>query len=49
VARKRLILVEALEQHSKNIRSVFAGSDRVGLLEVSYPDLVTDPQRMIDE
>jgi len=42
-------MAEALEQHSKNIRGVFAGSDRVGLLEVSYPDLVADPQRMIDE
>jgi hypothetical protein len=42
-------MAEALEQHSKNIRGVFAGSDRVGLLEVSYPDLVGDPAREIEK
>jgi LPS sulfotransferase NodH len=36
-------LIETQEHHSRKIREVLKKSDRVELLEVSYPDLVADP------
>ena len=40
-------LIEVQEAHSLQIRHVLGQSDRVELLEVSYPDLVADPQPVI--
>jgi predicted AlkP superfamily phosphohydrolase/phosphomutase/tetratricopeptide (TPR) repeat protein len=40
-------LIEVQEHHSRQIRQALAKSDRVRLLEVSYPDLVTDPGPVI--
>jgi len=40
-------LVEVQEHHSRQIRAVLAASDRVTLVEVSYPDLVADPAPVI--
>ena len=42
-------LIEVQEQHSRQIRKALAASDRVTLLEVSYPDLVADPAPVIDK
>ena len=42
-------MAEMLEQHSKHIRASLAGSDRVELLEVSYPDLVNDARPLIGD
>jgi predicted AlkP superfamily phosphohydrolase/phosphomutase/tetratricopeptide (TPR) repeat protein len=39
----------ALDQHSRHIRQTLAASSRVELLEVSYADLVANPQPLIDE
>ena len=39
----------AMEQHRQSIRKVFANSDRVAFLEISYPDLVRDPLPVIGE
>lgn len=39
----------AMAQHSQHIRQTFAASSRVELLEVSYTDLVANPQPLIDE
>jgi len=36
------------ERHSRQIRRVLAASDRVTLLEVSYPELVADPAPVIE-
>ena len=36
-------LIETQEHHSRQIREVLKKSERVELLEVSYPDLVADP------
>ena len=40
-------LIEVQEHHSRQIREVLEKSERVTLLEVSYPDLVADPEPMI--
>jgi len=40
-------LVEVQEHHSQQIREVLKKSERVTLLEVSYPDLVADPAPVI--
>ena len=40
-------LIEVQEHHSQQIREVLKKSERVTLLEVSYPDLVADPEPMI--
>jgi tetratricopeptide (TPR) repeat protein len=40
-------LIETQEHHSRQIREVLKKSDRVDLLEVSYPDLVADPAATI--
>jgi tetratricopeptide (TPR) repeat protein len=40
-------LIETQEHHSRHIREVLKKSDRVELLEVSYPDLVADPAATI--
>jgi hypothetical protein len=40
-------LIETQEHHSRQIREVLKKSDRVELLEVSYPDLVADPASTI--
>ncbi len=40
-------LIAVQEGHSKQIREVLRKSDRVDLLEVSYPDLVADPTPII--
>ncbi|MCX7275184.1 MAG: hypothetical protein NTV19_18930, partial [Burkholderiales bacterium] len=36
------------EHHSRHMREVLAASDRVTLVEVSYPDLVADPGPVIE-
>ena len=40
-------LIEVQEHHSRQIRAALAKSDRVTLLEVSFPDLVADPTPVI--
>ena len=40
-------LIEVQEHHSQQIRAVLKKSERVTLLEVSFPDLVADPEPMI--
>jgi tetratricopeptide (TPR) repeat protein len=40
-------LIEVQEHHSQQIRAVLEKSERVTLLEVSYPDLVADPEPVI--
>ena len=42
-------LIDVQEAHSRQIRQVLAKSDRVDLLEVSYPDLVCDPSPIIQQ
>ena len=42
-------LIDVQEAHSRQIRHVLSQSDRVDLLEVSYPDLVADPQPVIEQ
>ena len=42
-------LIQVQEGHSRQIRQVLAKSDRVELLEVSYPDLVADPGPVIEQ
>jgi hypothetical protein len=42
-------LIEVQEAHSKHIREVLRTSDRVDLLEVSYPDLVSNPDPIIQQ
>ena len=42
-------LIEIQEAHSKHIREVLRTSDRVDLLEVSYPDLVSSPDPIIQQ
>jgi len=44
---ERKHLVEVQEHHSRQIREVLEKSERVTLLEVSYPDLVADPEPVI--
>jgi hypothetical protein len=41
-------LIEVQEAHSRQIRHVLSNTDRVDLLEVSHPDLVADPQAIIE-
>jgi tetratricopeptide (TPR) repeat protein len=41
-------LIEVQEHHSRQVREALAASDRVTLLEVSYPDLVADPGPVIE-
>ena len=40
-------LVEVQEHHSRQIREVLRKSERVTLLEVSFPELVADPEPVI--
>ncbi len=40
-------LIEVQEHHSQQIREVLKKSERVTLLEVSFPDLVADPEAVI--
>ena len=40
-------LIEVQEHHSQQIRAVLKKSERVTLLEVSFPDLVADPEPVI--
>ena len=40
-------LIEMQEHHSRQIREVLQKSERVTLLEVSFPDLVADPEPVI--
>lgn len=40
-------LIDVQEHHSLQIRAALAASDRVTLVEVSYPDLVADPAPVI--
>ena len=40
-------LIEMQEHHSRQIREVLKKSERVTLLEVSFPDLVADPGPVI--
>jgi hypothetical protein len=42
-------LIEVQDAHSRQIRQVLSQSERVDLLEVSYPDLVLDPQPVIEQ
>jgi hypothetical protein len=42
-------LIDVQESHSQQIRQVLAKSDRVDLLEVSYPDLVADPGPVVEQ
>lgn len=42
-------LIETQEHHSRRIREVLKKSDRVELLEVSYPDLTADPETIISQ
>ena len=44
---ERKHLVEVQEHHSRQIREVLKKSERVTLLEVSYPDLVAGPEPVI--
>jgi tetratricopeptide (TPR) repeat protein len=41
-------LIDVQEHHSRQIRAVLAQSDRVTLLEVSYPELVASPGPVIE-
>lgn len=40
-------LIDVQEAHSRQIRYVLGNSDRVELLEISYPELVTDPEPVL--
>jgi len=42
-------MAATLEQHDKRLRSILAASERVKLLEVSYPDLVKNPAPVIEQ
>jgi predicted Zn-dependent protease len=42
-------LIEAQESHSQQIREVLKKSDRVELLEISFPDLIANPQPILSE
>ncbi len=42
-------LIQVQEAHSRHMRRELAKSDRVELLEVSYPDLVADPGPVIEQ
>ena len=42
-------LIEAQESHSRQIREVLKKSDRVELLEISFPDLIANPQPILKE
>ena len=44
---ERAQLIDAQQRHSAHVRGVLKRSDRVRLLEVSYPDLVADPSGTI--
>ena len=41
-------LIDVQEHHSRQIRAVLAQSDRVTLLEISYPELVASPGPVIE-
>ena len=45
---ERQHLIETQEHHSRQIRKVLGGSDRVELLEISYPELVADPGPILE-
>jgi len=42
-------MAAAMDQHSHQIRKIFAASERVVMLEISYPDLVANPQPLLVE
>jgi len=42
-------LIEVQEAHSRQIRHVLSRSERVDLLEISYPDLVANPQPFFEQ
>ena len=42
-------LIEVQEHHSRQIRRALVASDRVKLLEVSYPELVANPEAVIEQ
>jgi hypothetical protein len=42
-------LIEVQEAHSRQIRQVLSQSERVDLLEVSYPELVLNPLPIIEQ
>ena len=42
-------LIEAQESHSQQIREVLKKSDRVELLEISFPDLIANPQPILQQ
>ncbi|MGA1400672.1 MAG: sulfotransferase, partial [Phycisphaerales bacterium] len=46
---ERAQLIDAQQRHSAHVRGVLKRSDRVRLLEVSYPDLVADPSGTISQ
>jgi len=46
---EKLHLIEAQESHSRQIREVLKKSDRVELLEISFPDLIANPQPILNE
>jgi predicted AlkP superfamily phosphohydrolase/phosphomutase/tetratricopeptide (TPR) repeat protein len=46
---EKLHLIEAQESHSRQIREVLKKSDRVELLEISFPDLIANPQPILDK
>jgi tetratricopeptide (TPR) repeat protein len=42
-------LIEVQEAHSRQLRHVLSRSERVDLLEISYPDLVANPQPFFEQ
>ena len=46
---EKLHLIEAQESHSRQIREVLKKSDRVELLEISFPDLIANPQPILQQ
>jgi hypothetical protein len=45
----KLHLIEAKESHSQQIHEVLKKSARVDLLDISFPDLIANPQRILRE
>jgi hypothetical protein len=46
---EKLHLIEAQESHSRQIREVLKKSDRVEMLEISFPDLVANPHPILEQ
>ena len=42
-------LIEVQESHSRQIREVLKKSDRVELLEIDFPSLITNPQSILEQ